>query len=118
MNKKFNIKYFYISTFIIYILFSYSVLAEDGNSIRTEDYKNLCSIYEKVDKETTGLTSKEMMLTERVQKQLPELFNNLFIHIIKARSDKRYDLIKSYAQQQSNIVWDCASAHEYYANNF
>jgi len=71
-----------------------------------------------VAKESTDLASKEMKLTEEVQLDLPELFDNLFIHIIRASADKRYQLISQYARQQNNVIWTCEAARSYYTDQF
>ncbi len=65
-----------------------------------------------------NLTIKEMNLTENILNKLPTLFNNLFIHIMRSNVDKRYELIKQYAKQQNNFIWECEAARLYYINDF
>lgn len=110
-----------IFNFILYLFISFSsnaILASESSKIEEGDYKKLCSIYKNVLSKPYDLSSKEMLLTEKVQNELPELFNNLYIHITKVNSNIRYKLVKDFAQQQNNIVWECDSAKKYYANNF
>ena len=108
-------------SFILFFFLSFStnnILASEISKIEDGDYKKLCSIYKNVLSHTYDLSSKEMLLTEKVQNELPELFNNLFLHITKVNSNGRYKLVKDYAQQQNNVVWECDSAKKYYANTF
>lgn len=106
------------ATVLIGILFSNSLFAEDHYNFVKTDYETLCGIYKDIISKPVDLTSKEMELTESVQSKLPQLFNQLFIHIIKANADRRYQLIKQYAKQQSKVNWECDIAHNYYSSEF
>lgn len=105
-------------TLLFFISCFNTVLAGEKSKLVGADYEKLCSIYKVVISKPHDLSAKEMLLTEKVQKELPELFNSLFIHIIKANSNIRYKLIKGFSKQQNNIVWECESARKYYDNNF
>lgn len=100
------------------IFFTASITAEEKNNFTRVDYGKLCDIYNNVVVKSVSLSLKEMSLTEEVQNKLPELFNSLFIHIIKANANNRYKLIKDYAFQQNNVIWKCESALIYYGENF
>ena len=116
--KNYNLINVFNFVLILFVSCSNAVFANEISVIKEVDYKKLCGIYSSVISKSKELSSKEMLLTEKVQNDLPELFNGLFIHIIKANSNIRYKLIKDFAQQQNNIVWECGSAQKYYADNF
>jgi len=102
---------------VFFVLFTNNIYAETDKILIT-DYLKLCTIYSRVDSMKTDLATKEMNLTEDVYNKLPVLFNNLFKHIIRSNAHKRYELIRQYAKQQNNYIWECESARLYYINNF
>ncbi len=101
----------------ICVLFTNSLYA-DTNKILKTDYLKLCNIYKNITNMPVNLTTKEMNLTENILNKLPVLFNNLFTHIMRSNADKRYELIKQYAKQQNNFIWECEAARLYYINDF
>lgn len=117
MKKLKRIYFIYLLLFVV-ALFVTMVVVDDKSNLGEAEYLELCNIYDSVVNKSISLSLKEMELTEKVQINLPELFDNLFVHIIYADSNKRYKLIKEYAKQQNNIVWSCESANKYYSDNF
>jgi len=99
-------------------LFSSNVFANEHSKLENSYYHELCNIYKSIINKPIDLPSKEMQLTESVQNKLPTLFNQLYIHIIKTDADSRYKLLKQYAEQQSNVIWECEVARKYYATQF
>jgi hypothetical protein len=82
------------------------------------DYDKLCQIYKDVAHEPIDLRMKEVKILERVQKELPDFFNANFVHITKAKPDKRYQFIKQLAEQETKKSWNCETIKSYYANEF
>lgn len=103
---------------LICTLFSSSLFADNASKFIETDYQKLCDIYKNIVDQPLDLTSKEMNLTDNVKNKLPKLFNDLFIHIIRTNADSRYQLIKQYAKQQNDIIWECEIARLYYTNEF
>lgn len=100
------------------LVFTNHLYADSDSGQVEADYQKLCIIYMDVVNKQLDLTSKEMELTENVQNKLPNLFDQLFVHVIRSNADRRYQLIKQYAKQQNKINWECESARLYYDNEF
>jgi len=88
------------------------------SSPQATDYDKLCKIYEDIVPQPIDLSTKEMKIVERVQAELPNFFNTNFVHIEKARADKRYPFIKQLAEEETKKKWDCEVMRSYYANEF
>lgn len=117
--KKYNLKNIVNIILLLFICFATElVLASDNSNLERDHYLKLCAAYKHALSMNSDLSSKEMWLAEKVQTNLPKLFDALFVHIIKADSNIRYKLIKDFAKQQNNFIWKCDSANKYYASNF
>lgn len=117
MNNSKNIN-IYIFMIISSILLSKIVYADSENILTAADYDELCDIYKTIADKSISLSLKEMRLTENVQNKLPNLFDNLFKHIMWADAKNRYQLIRDYAKQQNNLNWKCEIAFTYYDTEF
>lgn len=82
------------------------------------DYDKLCQIYEGVVKQPIEVRMKEVKLLERVQKELPDFFNDNFVHITKAKPSMRYQFIKQLAEEETKGKWDCEVMRSYYNDAF
>ena len=80
-------------------------------------YDQLCQIYDEVnalDKETE---EKRVEIIDRVDTQLPALFEKHFKHIIDADAGQRYALIQQVvAHETGNSDWECQAMETYYTN--
>jgi len=103
---------------LIFTLFFNSVLANERLELENAHYHELCNIYKSIVNKPIDLSSKEAQLIESVQNKLPILFNQLYVHISDSDADRRYKLLKQYAKQQNNIIWECEVARKYYATQF
>lgn len=110
--------YIFGAIILIGILLSKSVLSGAGDDLSNSDYHKLCGIYGTVVKKSMDLSLKEMEIAESVQNKLPGLFNKLYVYVIWTNAVDRYQLIKDYAEQQNNIIWECEIARTYYASEF
>ena len=108
----------YKNTIFLLLFFTATTIANEKNNFTKIDYEKLCYIYDSVVIQPASLSLKEMTLAEEVQDKLPELFNSLFVNIIKVNANNRYKLIKDYAFQQNKVVWECESARKYYIEFF
>ena len=107
------------ATAFIFTIFSSSLFAEDNNNTHKDsDYIELCNIYKNIVNKPIDLTSKEMKLTEDVQKRLPELFNNLYVYVLNTNADSRYEFIRKFAKLRDQHTWECEIARKYYSTEF
>ncbi|KPJ94066.1 MAG: hypothetical protein AMJ53_06010 [Gammaproteobacteria bacterium SG8_11] len=89
--------------------------AESGGN---SDYDKLCQIYKDITQQPIDLSEKEMKITERVQKELPQFFEANFVNIVKADAGQRYQFIKQLAEAETKNKWDCEAMRSYYAKAF
>lgn len=102
-----------IFVFISSLLLS-TTLPAYSNTVTDTDYKHLCTIYAEVSILNNEENVLELKIVDRVQSELPNLHNSLFIHVIKIDAKDRYSVIQKYAKQQNKIEWICEPAKQHY----
>lgn len=107
----------FILSFAFVLLFAHSVSANEP-LIKDADFDQLCNVYKDTLQAASDLNSRETELAKSIQNKLPNLFDKLYVFIMRTSADKRYELITQYAKQQNNIEWACKEARLYYANEF
>lgn len=105
-------------TILLLSFLLFSVSCKSSTQTEVTDYNKLCKIYEEIVPQSIDLSTKEMKIVERVQKELPTFFNANFVHIETADANKRYQFIKQLAEEETKKKWDCEVMRSYYANEF
>ncbi|VAW70730.1 hypothetical protein MNBD_GAMMA10-514 [hydrothermal vent metagenome] len=110
----------------IFLLFSSNLYACDPCDPSTRkptkaDYNELCSIYKNITRKHSNLSTntdiKENELMFIVNRELPVLFNELYIVYMGTNSRVRYSYIQEYAKLANKITWECEAAKQYYIND-
>jgi len=109
------------SVAFIFLLLSSNLYAGEPpptSKLTKANYHELCNIYKEITKKPVDLSTREGELVETIQRELPNLFNELYNFAMYADSKDRYDFIKEYAKQANKITWECEAAKLYYINDF
>lgn len=112
-----------MTRFIVALLlfYSYNIFATDSSKDISSNYKKLCNIYTEVtasNKDEPDISLIEMEIASNVQKKLPELFNQMYVHVISSMPNRRYSLINEYAKAVNQIDRECEAANAYFTNRF
>ena len=102
---------------ICFIALTLTSCTSEANLQDESTYEQLCQIYGNVNSLDKETEEKRVEIIDRVDKQLPKLYEKHFRHIITAEAGQRYALIQQVVGHETgNSDWECQAMKSYYDN--
>jgi len=96
-----------------------TLTAACNGSVKTNtNFDKLCELYKDIVPQQVDLTTKEIQLIQRVEKEFPRFYKDNFQYIVSANHDQRYDFINQISLEETKKPWNCEIARTYYATEF
>ena len=102
---------------MFHALFILCVACESSSSTQSvSDYEKLCKIYEEVVKTRSSKTERIVLLTERIKKEIPDIYP-IYQNAALVAGKEKYQFFKEAAETDTNVSWDCDAMKFYFSND-
>jgi len=78
------------------------------------DYDKLCQIYTEVLSKGYSPAEREMMISDKIEKNIPKLYTHYKNILLTSNDVNGYDLYKKLAEKELKSRWDCPAMKGYF----